>query len=196
MNNNNPNCENENDFKPFNSIDMETFIDKLKNEDQRNLHQVKSFKIIYLIFIFIYLLFFIIEFIDYGSIEGGLTQLLFAAAFIIFYFIFRNLHKVFRDLDYSVSLSEMLSKVIDRYQLKVKTYLQLSIPVLLINIALVNNIYPDLTWLSPVNRILIVQAFVIPIFVGAAYVGYLIWKKRQKPLVDNAKQLLSDLNAS
>ncbi|HOP03840.1 MAG TPA: hypothetical protein PL017_05395 [Tenuifilaceae bacterium] len=189
------NCENTNDFNPFNSIDMENFIVKLKNEDQRYLQQVKSFKMIYLIFIFFYALIFAINFVATGSIERGISQLFYFMAFVIFYAIFRNLYKVYRDIDYSVSLSEMLTKVIDRYQLKAKYYFQIAIPIILIDIALVFSLYNRLTDLTPLNRILVVQSILTIVFGGAAYIGYLIWKKRQKPLVDSAKQMLSELNA-
>lgn len=192
---NNTNHGNENDFKPFNSIDMDSFIDKLKIEDQRNLHQFKSFKWIYLIFIFLYTLFFAIDFIGTENIERGISQLLFIVAFVMLYAIFSKYQKVYSELDYSVSIAEMLSKVIDRYQHNKKYYLQIALPITLIDIAVVHSFYNRLTSLTPLNRVLIVQSILTLVFGGAAYIGYLIWKKRQKPLVDNAKQMLKDLNA-
>ena len=174
---------------------MESFIGKLKHEDNRNLQQVKSFKWIYLIFIIVYTLLYVINPDKDVALYSRISGVLFIGAFAVFYLIFRKYSKIFGAIDYSVPLSEMLLKVIDRYQLKFRTYLEATLPLVLIDIALVLNFYHDLTWMSPVNRILVVQAFVIPIFVGAAYVGYLIWRKRQKPLVENAKQMLNDLNA-
>jgi hypothetical protein len=174
---------------------MESFIDKLKNEDQRNLHQFKSFKWIYLIFIFLYALFFAIDYIGTEQVERGISQLFFIAAFVMLYAVFRKYHKVYREIDYSVSLAEMLSKVIDRHQIKSKYYLQIALPIILIDIAVVYSFYNRLVSLTPLNRVLIVQSVLTLVFGGAAYIGYLIWKKRQKPLVDSAKQMLNDLNA-
>jgi amino acid permease len=102
---------------------------------------------------------------------------------------------MYSEVDYSVSLAEMLIKVIDRYQHNKKYYLQIALPIILIDIAVVLSFYTRLTELTPLNRVLVVQSILTLVFGVSAYIGYLIWKKRQKPLVDNAKQMLIDLNS-
>lgn len=192
---NHTNRENDNDFKPFNSIDMESFIGKLKEEDKSYLLIVQTFKWVYLFLTGLYfLIYFAFPFRDSTSLQK-LSDLLFILAFAFLFIIFSRYYRMFRKLDYSVSLSEMLSKVIKRYRLSIATFIEASVPLLLIDLSITLNIYHDLTWMSPVSRVLVVQAFLIPLFVGAGYIGYLVWKKKQKPLVDNAKEMLKDLNA-
>ena len=82
---NNTNRENENDFNLFNSISMETFIAKLKNEDQRYLQQVKSFKWIYIIFIIIYTLAYLLNPFKEVALYSRISGFLFIIEFGILY---------------------------------------------------------------------------------------------------------------
>jgi hypothetical protein len=194
-NSNNTVRENENDFKPFNSIDMEKFIAKLKDEDKTYLILMKTFKWIYLALTGLYALFYIVFPFRDATSSLRLSDLLFIIAFIILFFIFNKYHRLFRKVDYSVPLSEMLQNVINRYQLSVASFLEASIPLVLIDLSITLTMYNDLSWMNPLIRVIVIQAFLIPLFVGAGIAGYIIWKKKHKPLVVNAKQMLSDLNA-
>ncbi len=46
---------------------------------------------------------------------------------------------------------------------------------------------------SPLIRFLIVQAFYIPIMLTSLIIGIRIWKKKQKPLREEALKLLKEL---
>jgi hypothetical protein len=90
----------------------------------------------------------------------------------------------------------MLSKAVKRYKFSFTYILQALPALILIDAGLTLSGY--YRWLSvePLNRILIVQAFFIPVLIISGFIGYMVWRKRQKPLHDRAQQLLKELTES
>ena len=105
-----------------------------------------------------------------------------------------KIHNNFRKIDYSLPSSEMFAKAAERYKLTLKRYLVVVPPLLLIDAGITISEFYRWTSIEPINRILLVQAFYIPILLISGFIGYLIWRKRQKPLRDGALQILNDLN--
>jgi len=87
----------------------------------------------------------------------------------------------------------MLKKTTDRYRLRVDKLLTLIIPVLLMDVGITLRFYNDLLPMSPINRVLVVQAVYIPAFAISAFIGILVWRKKQKPLRDRALELIKEL---
>lgn len=172
---------------------MELFTSKLKKEDEYNLKISKTFFSIYIGFIGFYFIIIIINlFFDRGLIQV-LSQILYILSFVAFVLIFRDNLKIFKKIDYSLPLAEMLNAVVKRYHLKLGYLLILLIPIVLMDGGLTLSFYEDLEPLSPLNRVLIVQAFYIPVMAISALIGILIWRHKQKPLRDKALELLKEL---
>ncbi|MHC1703205.1 MAG: hypothetical protein AB9846_04795 [Tenuifilaceae bacterium] len=176
-----------------NLLNMDTFTNKLKKEDEYNLRISKSFIRIYIGFIVFYTIILILYLIANQDLFRVLSQFCLILSFVVFVLVFRSSSKIFKRIDYSVPLVEMLKGVAKRYQLRVKYLLILLIPIILIDAGLTLSFYEDLTSLSPLNRILIIQAFYLPIMAISALIGILIWYKKQKPLRDRALELLKEL---
>jgi len=172
---------------------MELFTSKLKKEDDYNLNISKSFFWIYVGFIGLYFIMMIVNlFFDRGLIRM-LSQVFFILSFMAFVLIFRYNLKIYKKIDYSLPLAEMLNAVVKRYQLRLGYLLILLIPIALMDAGLTLTFYEDLGSMSPLNRVLIVQAFYIPIMGISALIGILIWRHKQKPLRDRALKLIEEL---
>ena len=88
----------------------------------------------------------------------------------------------------------MFKKSVERHNFTFARYLIFLPSLLFIDIGITISEYYRWSSIEPLNRILIVQAILIPIFILSGFIGYLTWRKRQKPLRDGALQLLKELN--
>lgn len=174
-------------------INLEQLVDGLKRVDGRNLQLTKSFKWIMLIMVPVYFIFFLINLIMEDICMKSFEFLFFSLAFLCFALLFIRLHKDYKSVDYGVSTVEMLTKAADRYKLwQPKTYMTI-VPVILMCIGVsigMNDIvpFPDQT-----IRMVIVFAGYFAILCISFFVGYLIWRKQQKPLRDKALALLAEM---
>lgn len=172
-------------------VSIDSLVSRVKAEDVRNIRIIKSFQWIYIVLIVLYAVLFIfnpyIKSID--RIIGGF----YIASFIAFILIFRKGYKEFKSIDYSLPLIEMLRKTAERYRLRVDKLLTLIIPVVLMDVGVTLRFYYDFLPMSPLNRVLAVQAVYIPLFAISAFIGILVWRKKQKPLRDKALELIKEL---
>lgn len=177
-------------------FDMESFTNKLKKEDDYNLRILKSNFWIYIGFIGLYSIILIAELILFDKgIFSILPQIFFILSFVAFILIFKYNIKFFKKIDYSLPLAEMLTAVAERYKFRYGHFSILLIPIILMDAGLTFSFYDDLGSMSPLNRVLIVQAFYIPIMAISALIGILIWRHKQKPLRDKALELLKELQS-
>lgn len=176
-------------------IDMESFTHKLKREDEYNLRVSKTFLWIFIGFICLYLMTMVKDIITDKGLYRMFSQIFFILSFIAYIIIYRKNIKRFKEIDYSLPIAEMLKGVVMRYQIKVKLFLVLLIPIFLMDGGLTLTFYEDLGSMSPLNKILIIQAFYIPIMAISALIGILIWRNKQKPLRDKALELLKELES-
>lgn len=177
-------------------INMETLTRKLMHEDNRNLRLMKNYKRLLWILVILYSLLFIInpdpELHWYNRLGGACYVL----AFMLFAFVFKRYHEEYRQIDYSLPSAEMYSKAADRYTFRLKRILVLLPSLLLIDAGLSLSEYSR--WISPeaFQRIILVQLFYWPVILISGMVGYLIWRKRQKPLRDGAIEILKELHGN
>jgi hypothetical protein len=181
--------------EPNNFIDMDALLLNLKNEDSRNLKLMKNFKWMYFGMIIFYSLLMIVNPDPELELHHRISGLCYVISFVFFWLIFRKYHKEFSQIDYSLPSSEMLAKAADRYKMKVKNYLLLIPPLVLMDIGLTISFTYRLSSIELINKILLIQAIFIPIMLISGFIGYMVWRKRQKPLRDGALQMLKDLNA-
>ena len=173
--------------------DMNALLTSFKKEDARNTRKMKFFKWLFLIMIIIYTALFVVNPDPSLAIHERISGLCYVGAFIIFTVLFKKYHSEFLKVDYSVSSSEMLDHAARRYDLPLKRYLFILPSVLLLDAGLVISEFPGWTGDALLHRILYVQAFYVPVMVIAAFTGYVVWLRKQKPLRDSALKLLEEL---
>jgi hypothetical protein len=176
-----------------NHFDLDSLVSKLRSEDSRNLKQMRNMKYMYYALIVVYALLMIVNPDPDLQLHNRISGLCYVLGFTVFALIFRKYHIDYRGIDYSLSSVEMLSKAIKRYRFSFIYILYVFPGLVLIDAGITISQYFRWDSIEPLNRILIVQAVLIPTFVISGYIGYLIWRKRQKPLHDQARQLLADL---
>ena len=188
------NNNSDNEFESTNLIDMDTLLANLKNEDKRTLRTMKNMRWLYFAMIIIYTLLMVVNPDPELQIHHRISGLCYVLSFAIFALIFQKYNKEFSSIDYSLSSSEMFRKAAERYNLNFKRYLVVIPPLLLIDAGLTISEYYRWTTVDPVVLILITQAIYLGVILIGWFIGYLIWRKRQKPLRDGALQILKELN--
>lgn len=172
-----------------NAVDLDNLTGKLQKEDSRNLRLMRSFKWIYFAMAAIYVVMIVNP--SY-SISYRLAGVCYVLAFILFALVFKKFHREYSNVDYSLALIDMLRKAVERYRLNLKRVLLVLPSVLLIDggIVLSGSYGVDSdSW----GDVLVFQVAYFMALTLSGFVGYLIWRKRQKPLHDSAKQMLADL---
>lgn len=172
-------------------VSIDSLVSRVKAEDAKNLRMTKSFQWMYIVLIVLYAALLIFD-PTIKSIDR-IIGVFYIASFIAFIMIFHKGYKEFKNIDYSLPVIEMLRKTAERYRLRVDKLLFLIIPILLMDGGVTLRFYNDLLPMSPLNRVLIVQAFYIPTMIISAMIGILIWRKKQKPLRDRALELIKEL---
>ena len=98
----------------FASIDE--FVVKMKSEDANNLRIAKSMFVIYFVGIFIYGFFFVVSIVGGKGFWDGFSWFSILLAFVIFAYIFWLSKNIYRKVDYSLSVVEMLRQAKQRYR--------------------------------------------------------------------------------
>jgi hypothetical protein len=172
---------------------MNALLASFKKEDARNTREMKFFKWLFLIMIIIYTALMIVNPDPSLAINVRISGFCYVSAFAIFAVLFKKYHSDFRTIDYSVSLSEMLNQAAKRYDFNFSKFLFVLPSILLIDAGITISELSGWTAAVLLNRILIVQVFYLPIMLISAFTGYLIWRRKQKPLRDTALQLLEEM---
>jgi hypothetical protein len=176
-------------------VDLSSLIERLQAEDNRNIALTNRFQWIMFILAPLYFAIFVVDSIVNLQWQQNVGMLFFAIAFFAFAFIFRRYNREYRSVDYGLPTVEMLTKAVKRYQFwQRKTGLSL-LPVVLVDIGISLSSYNHLLSFDadPVVRILIIQAVYIPLMTASMTVGYLIYRRKQKPIRDRALELLKDI---
>lgn len=183
--------KNNSDTNNFN--DMNALLTSFKKEDTRNARKMKSFKWLFLIMIIFYTALIVVNPDPDLAMSDRISGLCYVSAFAIFAVLFKKYHSVFLKVDYSVSSFEMLNQAVRRYDLIFSRFLFILPSLLLIDAGLIFSEFSGWTGGALLHRILFVQAFYIPVMLIAAFAGYLIWRRKQKPLRDAALKMLEEL---
>ena len=180
--------ENDN-FNNLNSL-----VIRLRKEDDRLAKKMKNMKWLYIVMIIIYTGLMVINPDPELKLHNRISGFCYVSAFIIFAVLFKQKIWDFSTVDYSMSSSEMLTRAAHRYRFSFSQFFFVLPSILLIDAGFSISLFYRLTSLSPLNRILILQAFYIPLILVSGFIGYLIWRRKHKPLYENAKELLKELN--
>jgi O-antigen ligase len=174
-------------------IDLDTILTRLKKEDARLSRNMKNFTWLYTVLIIVYLCLLVFNPDSDLVLQDRITGLLYAIAFLYFAIAFRKYWTNFRQIDYSLPVVVTFEKAVKRYDFSLKRLLVALPPILFIDAGVTLSEYPRLLSMEPMNRILTVQAFFIPLIIVSSLIGYFIWRKKHKPLRDSARQLLKEM---
>lgn len=176
-------------------VNMDSLIVNLRKEDSRNLKLMRNFKWLYLVMIIIYALLMVVNPDPELEMHHRLTGISYVIAFGLFVLIFRKYHKEYSEVDYTLPVVEMLSKAAKRYKFRWKSILICMPSILLIDFGVVLSDFfavPSIDW----NSIIYFQLIYFGLLLISGFVGYIIWRARQKPLYDGAMRLLKELEGN
>ncbi|NLJ42999.1 MAG: hypothetical protein GX431_05020 [Bacteroidales bacterium] len=176
----------------FNNIN--SLITRLREEDDRLARMMKNMKWLYIGMALFYSALMIVNPDPDLKLHHRISGFCYVSAFIISVVLFKQKVWEFSKVDYSLSSSDMLIRAAHRYKLSFSQYFFVLPVIVLIDAGLTISFFFRLSSLEPVYRILVVQAFYIPVILISVFIGYLIWRKKHKPLYVNARKLLKELN--
>lgn len=175
--------------------DLETLIGNLRKEDTLKTKSMNNMQNLMWGVAALYVLVFALKFIHNSPWYEKAGATLILLAFIALGLLFRSHYRSFKSIDYGLPILEMLTKASNRYEIFPRSFLFMPIPLILEGIGLNLMMYDIFDNPDPLFRILIFQSgFLILLAVGFL-IGYLIWRKRQKPLRDHALALLKEFES-
>ncbi len=171
--------------------DMNTLVKKLQTKDS----DYKKAGIILQIFFFALMLIFTVLYVFNPDSEMSLLQRIgggcYVTAFILLAFHFRKKHNKYNQINYSVSVKELMMEAEKRYGFLQKNKLDSIIAIILLNVGscLILTKYVSDDW-SMLHIILAVQAFYLVSGGIGFLIGLISWKKEIRPLWSTIKMQL------
>ncbi len=167
-------------------FNLSQFVGKLKTEDIRYAKLSKGLQTVYWVLIPVYLLLAILTFIETKEIFQLVGYLCFIISFVIFALFFRKYYKEYNYVDYSLPTIKMLKKAVCRYK-----PFQLKAIWILIALLFMDT---GLSIMMSVHfSVSVIQVYFIGAMSVAVLIGLIIWYIKYKPLYDNAKHLISEI---
>ena len=191
--NNQENKARDNSAGANNFVDIETLVTGLKKEDERNLKMTRNYRWLLVIMAVFYTLLLLVNPDPELMMHHRISGLCYVTAFALFAVIFTRLYHEYRGVDYSLTTADMLQQAAARYRFGSWRYIWMLPSLVLLDAGLTISFFHRWISVEPLNRVLIVQAFFIPLMAISAFIGYLIWRRKQKPLHDSALKLLKEL---
>jgi hypothetical protein len=112
--------------------------------------------------------------------------LCFIGSFLIFALFFGKYYKGYQTVNYSLPTIEMLRKAIFRYTPYRPKVIWLFLAILLMDAGITLNLSLDFQFLQ-------MQVFFLVLMLISACIGLIIWRKKHKPIRDNAISLVHEI---
>ncbi|MFO7616140.1 MAG: hypothetical protein R6V75_02730 [Bacteroidales bacterium] len=176
--------------------ELDQVVDQLKGLDSKNKRLMYRMFILYLIFAVIYLGLMIINPDPDLSMENRIQGVFYVMIFAVAAFFFRYHYRKTYQADYTAPVLKMLEAARDRHQLMRPGKIWFVIFIVLscdivVTWALADNHWPA-SW-NMLTTILVIQAGYFTIMGLSFLVGYLIWRKKSRPLVRNLTRIIDEL---
>ncbi|WP_153638512.1 hypothetical protein [Prolixibacter sp. NT017] len=174
-------------------LDINRLMSGLKKEDARNVRISRIFQWLMGGMSLLYLLVFVVNpdhDLTWGDRVGGVC---YVVGFLVFAIIFKGFQDEYKSIDYGLPTMVMLKKAAERYRLFQPKKLYALIPVLLVDMGLVFHSLDGHQDGS--MSIWDFQLFYLACLVGGLGVGIMIWRVKQKPLRDAARELLREIES-
>ena len=169
-----------------NNINLDQLVGKLQKEDKTYGNLFKVLKIVYWIYIPIYILLAIGIFLITKEINDLFAGLCFIISFIIFALILGNYQKDFKNTDYALPTLLMLKNAASRYKPFQFKGLWVILAVLFMDAGFSINSFAK-------NHIMTIQMIFLGSMLIGLLIGIIIWYIKHKPLRDNALRLIDEI---
>ena len=180
---------------PSQPVDTENLILRMQKEDKRNKKIMMGMFFLYHIFSIFYTFLFLINPDPKLTSTDRITGLSFVVAFIIgtIYFVWE--YRNFKKVDYSLPIITILEKTEKRYRFFRTKWMPVMIIVSIVSFGITLSYIDQLAYwdVSLFGKILAIQGVYWAIMFIAGIIGYLIWRKRSRPIWKDAKTLLEEL---
>lgn len=174
---------------------LDEVIDQLKRLDTKNKRLMYRMFILYVVFAVFYLGLMILnpdpELTLENRIQGVIYVLIFAVAALFFRHHYRKTYHV----DYAAPVLKMLEDACERHKLLRPGKIWFLIFIVLTCDVVVTWALTDQTWpasWSLLTIILVIQAAYYAIMGISYLIGYLVWRKKSRPLVRNLTMLIEE----
>ena len=183
---------------PMNPINIENLLSRMQQEDTRNKKLMKGVFILYMVMSIMYALFLVVNPDPDLSLIDRISGLCYVFAFLLGSLYFRREYTMYKNMDYTLPLMQLLEKTEKRYRFFSRKWLPVSGVILLINIGISLSFWHQSTkWIGNTwQDMLITEAIFWTIVLVSGYIGYLRWKARSYPIWKDAKSLLDELKDS
>lgn len=177
--------------------DINTLINKLQVNDSDYKKAVKILQIFFFALILIFTIVYVFNPDSEMGIEQRIGGVCYVIAFTLFAFHFRKKHTIFKNVDYSASVKELMLEAEKRYRFLRNNELGNIIAIILLDIGtcLILLEYSSDT-LSILQIFLAVQAFCfISVLIGFL-IGFMKWEKEIRPLWLAIKTQLKEFDST
>lgn len=164
-------------------VDLEILIRKLRTDDARNLKMMQNMQKIIWAVAAIYILISILNLILHVPWYKNLGPFILLLVFIGYGLRSRIYSRKMETIDYGIPTIEMLEKAAHRYRLQIfrgNVFVEITL-LMLVDIGICLMLYGN-----PIFSFLFIQGFFVFVSAVTFLIGYIIWKKRHKPLRDHA----------
>jgi hypothetical protein len=176
-------------------IDVDNLINRTQKEDNRNKGLMKGVFVLYLVCTIMYAIMLLFNPDPDLTLTDRLGGMFYVAAFLIGTIYFRKEYLVYKKMDYTLPLLQLLELTEKRYRFYSRKWIPVIIVVVLIDFGISlsltgrNHMWSQ----DPMTKLLIIQALYWVTILISGFIGYLLWKKRSYPIWKDAKTLLSEL---
>jgi hypothetical protein len=177
------------------SIDVDNLINRTQKEDERNKNLMKGVFILYVICTVLYSFLLLFNPDPDLTLYDRLGGLCYVSAFLIGAIYFRREYKIYKHMDYTLPLLQLLERTEKRYRFFSLKWIPIIIVVVLIDfgISLSISSHNHMWTQSILTKLCMIQAAYWLFVFASGFVGYLLWKKRSYPIWKDSKTLLSEL---
>lgn len=167
---------------------LDRLVSKLRKEDANYSRILKSIQIIYWFLIPLVLVLTIRDYMETNNLIELTSGVCFVVALFFIVFGFGKIYKEYKWVDYSLPVVQMLKNAIKRYQPFKKNASRLYFGLLLIDIGLtLERMDHSSFWAT--------QIFFLGAIAMGAVIGLIWWYLQYKPLQDEAKRLLREIES-
>jgi hypothetical protein len=176
-------------------INVDDLINRTQKEDNRNKGLMKGVFILYLVCTILYAILLLFNPDPELTLNDRLGGMCYVAAFLIGTIYFRREYLIYKRMDYSLPLLQLLERTEKRYRFFSLKWIPIIVVVVLIDIGISLSLtgHNHLWVQSPLEKFLIIQLVYWFIVFTSGFIGYLIWKKRSYPIWKDSKTLLWEL---
>ncbi len=177
--------------------ELDQVVDQLKSLDNKNKKLMFRMFILYLGFALFYLGLLILNPDPELTLENRIQGVFYVLIFAVAAFFFRHHYRKTYKADYTAPVLKMLEEARDRHKLlrPGKIWFMVFIVVvtdIVVTWALLDDTSFPESW-SLLTSILVIQAGYFAIMSLSYLIGYLIWRKKSRPLVRNLTRIIDEL---